>query len=165
MENKKKNKLQLLKEQARMEYEDAVQPEEIIEIDTEDEKPLSSKQLIFIEEYTKGNSGTQAAIAAGYAEVSAHVQSNRLLNMPQVQREIQKRYDELADKMMIKKIDIVKDLMEYNRKAMDGLIPESSGLRALDLLNKMMGFYEAEKIQVESKQISINYVVPENNKD
>jgi len=167
MGNKKINKLQELKLKARDEFNKANEQIDGLETDEteKEDKILSPKQILFVEEYVKNESGRDAAIKAGYAESSAHVQSHRLLQMPHIQSEIRKRYDLLSDKMMIKKIDIVKDLMEYNRKAMDGLISENAGLKALDLLNKMMGFYEAEKIQVESKQISINYVVPENNKD
>lgn len=162
MEQKKKNNLQKLKEKARLEYEETIKSGgEIVEVEDEELKQLTPKQLIFVEEYVKTKNGTDAAISAGYAEGSAHVQSNRMLNMPHVQAEIQKRYEKISNIFMIEKIDIIRDLIEYNRKALDGQITETAGLRALDLINKMLGFYEPEKIVMDSKQISINYIIPE----
>jgi phage terminase small subunit len=52
-------------------------------------KGLTVQQRLFVAEYLKDRNGTQAASRAGYAEVGAAVQANRLLSNANVQQEIE----------------------------------------------------------------------------
>lgn len=52
---------------------------------------LTPKQMIFVQEYMKSANSTRAAIAAGYAEGSAHVQGSRMLKNDKIRAYLQKR--------------------------------------------------------------------------
>lgn len=52
---------------------------------------LNQRQRRFIELFLAGNSATQAAVGAGYAEGSAHVTGSRLLRIAKVQLAIDER--------------------------------------------------------------------------
>lgn len=56
-----------------------------------DDNQLSDQQLLFVDEYLKDLNGTQAAIRAGYSEVSARVQAHRLLTNDNIQELIDKK--------------------------------------------------------------------------
>lgn len=52
----------------------------------------AKRRAIFIEEYlTNDENGTKAAIAAGFAESSAHVTASRLLKDPKIAKELKRR--------------------------------------------------------------------------
>lgn len=55
---------------------------------------LTPQQFLFVEEYLLDWNATRAALAAGYAEKSARVQGSRLLQHPNVRKEIQTRLKE-----------------------------------------------------------------------
>jgi phage terminase small subunit len=50
--------------------------------------PLTNKQARFVAEYAKDGNGTRSAIAAGYAESSAHVTAYDLLRNPKIVAEL-----------------------------------------------------------------------------
>jgi len=50
--------------------------------------PLNDRQRRFVEEITKGNSATQAYIAAGYSARGAEVSASQLLRNPKVAAEL-----------------------------------------------------------------------------
>lgn len=56
---------------------------------------LNPKQLIFIQEYLRSGNGTQAAVAAGYSEKTAHVQGSRMLSNVKVQQYLNKNEQNL----------------------------------------------------------------------
>ena len=59
---------------------------------------LTARRRAFAEQYLRDFNATQAAIRAGYAERSAHVQGSRLLSNDNVQAYIQKRLEQLVMK-------------------------------------------------------------------
>jgi len=61
-------------------------------------KPLTPKQQRFVAEYLKDLSATQAAIRAGYAAGSAHVNGPRLLKYPQVKAAIAAKEQRIIQK-------------------------------------------------------------------
>jgi phage terminase small subunit len=77
-----------------------------------DTETLSPKEMIFVREYLIDANGTRAAIAAGYAEKSAHVASSRLLKKDKIQAALSAQAAKIA-----KKLDITaeKVLAEYAR--------------------------------------------------
>ncbi len=62
---------------------------------------LTAKQRLFCEEYLVDYHGTRAAIAAGYAEASAHAEASRMLRYVKIKSYINKRLDELMEKTQI----------------------------------------------------------------
>lgn len=133
---------------------------------------LSDKQLKFIDEYMIDLNATQAAIRAGYTEVSARTQSHRLLTNDNVRFEIRQRQQAEIIKNGIKRADTYKMLLDTIndlniRIAMDiegefiGLV--AARLKSIDMLNKMGGFY-APDINVTQNnfngEIKINIVKP-----
>lgn len=56
---------------------------------------LNPRQMIFVQEYIKSGNITRAAIAAGYAEASAHVQGSRMLKNDKIQRYLSKKEQNL----------------------------------------------------------------------
>lgn len=56
---------------------------------------LTPRQMIFVQEYMKNNNITKAAIAAGYAETSAHVQGSRMLKNVKIQQYLSKKEQNL----------------------------------------------------------------------
>lgn len=56
---------------------------------------LNPKQIIFVQEYLKSKNITKAAIAAGYAEGSAHVQGSRMLKNDKIKQYLSKKEENL----------------------------------------------------------------------
>ena len=101
---------------------------------------LTSKQKAFIEELPKNKwNGTKAAIAAGYSPKSAGVMAHRLLNNPQITKELEKRMEDIAEKTDVEIAEIVAALRQIafgGKKATN-----TEALRALELLGKYKGMF------------------------
>ncbi|MBO1583165.1 terminase small subunit [Bacillus sp. XF8] len=77
----------------------------------EDEE-LTEKERLFCLYYVKYFNGTQAAIKAGYAKESAHVQSSRLLRRERVASYIKELKGELVENIFIEAIDVLKEYVK-----------------------------------------------------
>lgn len=63
---------------------------------------LNLKQKAFVEAYlSNGQNATQAALAAGYSERTAHSQGSRLLNHVEVSAEIQRRTQRVVNRLEV----------------------------------------------------------------
>lgn len=81
--------------------------------DLESLRPLTAKQLRFIEEYVcNGFNAYQAALAAGYSKKAAAVQGHENLKKHNIIAEIQKKKDELTEKSQNKIINVLQRLSE-----------------------------------------------------
>lgn len=77
-------------------------------------RPLTEKQLRFIEHYVIEQNATQAALKAGYAQASAGQKGHQLLKHPQVGPEIRRRLADLSERHGI---DAERVLLEVKRLA------------------------------------------------
>jgi phage terminase small subunit len=101
---------------------------------------LTARQKAFVEELPKNQwNGTRAAIAAGYAEKSAHVRACRLLKNPRVTKELDRHRVEIAEKTDVEVAEIVVALRQIafgGKKATN-----SEQLKALELLGKYKAMF------------------------
>lgn len=123
------------------------------------ERPLTQKQIAFIDAYMKHGNGTQASIDAGYQYKTpgAHgVNATRLLKKANIASEIAKRHEEARKDS----IATAQDVMEFFTKAMNGEIKDQFGLdatlgdrikagqelakRTIDLENRLQGKSDAK---------------------
>jgi len=111
---------------------------------------LTPKQQLFVEEYLIDFNATQAAIRAGYSENTAYSQGPRLLDNVEIQRGIEKGKQKLIKKLDIKKEDIIRDLIRIKEDNIEDFPPHA--LKALEMLNKMLGFNEPDKIDHTVRQ-------------
>ncbi|NCQ34267.1 terminase small subunit [bacterium] len=83
-------------------------------------RPLNDKQLRFIDEYMIDLHVTNAAIRAGYAQKSAHVQGSVLLKHPKVAAELARRQAARAERVGVTQdyvLTVVLDTIERCRQA------------------------------------------------
>ncbi len=109
---------------------------------------LRPQQMIFVTEFIKnGGNATQAAIAAGYSEKTAHVQGSRMLKDDKVQQFLNKTEQNLNKDLRamftedaVKAYDVLKEIMN------DKLAPPKDRLvAARDLLDRA-GYKPVEKM-------------------
>lgn len=75
-----------------------------------DDNQLTAQQLLFVDEYLKDLNGTQAAIRAGYAEVSARVQAHRLLTNDNVEAIIDKKMHARSKRLEVTADKVVREI-------------------------------------------------------
>jgi len=143
MENDKtKSRLQELKDQLNTETDitPTIIPEEVEVIKA---PVLTDKQSRFIDEYLVDFNGLQAAIRAGYSENTAGAIAYENLNKPYLKAEITKRKQEFAIKNGIQRELILEELfiLLNDAKADPEGMDRASVLKALDMMNKMSGYY------------------------
>lgn len=71
---------------------------------------LTAKQQRFIDEYLVDLNATQAAIRAGYSEKAARVTAAKMLTNANIQTAIQKRQNELQNKLEVTQEKVIQEL-------------------------------------------------------
>ena len=110
---------------------------------------LTPKQERFCQEYVIDCNATQAAVRAGYSEKGAEVQGSNLLRNIKVGARIRELQVEGAKKINITREWITKELIEIQSGAKTTYPPSS--LKALEMLAKMYGLNEPEKIDISGE--------------
>lgn len=109
----------------------------------------------FIEEYLiNGFNGRQAYIKVyGTSDTIAEISASRLLRNVKVKEILQAKKKELSDKYMITKQEIIEDLIRIKDLCKDE--PKSAGqaIKALEVINKMLGLNEPDKVESTSRII------------
>ena len=108
--------------------------------------PPSDKKSLFIEHYLKTLNGTQAAKSAGYSPQSARQQASVLLTNPAIKQEIEGRLKEEKERLKITKdrvLDEVAAMAFHSLSDEDSNVRPTDKLKALDMLMKRLGLYEA----------------------
>lgn len=145
--NNIKSKLDDLKAQL---AQPVVEPDIKTEYTNNQPNALTERQLRFIDEYLVDLHGTNAAIRAGYSAESAAVQSTKNLAKRNIQLELQKRKERLMIENGIKIEYVLQKLFDVINRAennIDG--PDDDRLlKALDMINKMGGFYTQTNVNV-----------------
>ena len=111
---------------------------------------LSEKQQLFVNEYLIDFNATKAAIRAGYSEKTAYSQGPRLLENVEIQKAIEEAREKTIAKLQITREDVLKDLIFIKEQNIIDWPPHA--LKALEMINKMLGFNETEKQEVTIKQ-------------
>jgi hypothetical protein len=104
---------------------------------------LNHRQALFVSEYLQHGNGTKAAKAAGYSHADVH--ASRLLRNEKVIAAITRQRSALVVKTQ-KKGDVVIDRLWREAENMEN--SDSVRVRALELLGKVHGIYEAEKKEI-----------------
>lgn len=118
---------------------------------------LTPKQQLFVKNYiANGFNASKAAIDAGYSRKTAVKIGSENLQKPDVKRAIEEEKAKIANKIDITaewKMSILKDIVvaEYDKP--------SDRLKAVEILNKMQGHDEPQKVDVTSNGQSLSAVV------
>lgn len=126
-------------------------------------KELNSKQVKFIDAYVSGADAAHAVLAAGYQcnQKASTVQAVKLLRMPHIKSEIERRQKLLSDKVDVKREEILIGLKTIFESAEHN----KDRIAAAAQINKMQGFYATEKLKVEhTGQVSVVVELPNNNR-
>lgn len=114
---------------------------------------LTNKQRRFIDEYFVDCNARQAAIRAGYSEKSAEFQGSKLMAIPEIAAEMARIRKEMSEKSKLTREELLNDLKEIkdlNKKEFP-----SAALKAIEIIAKMQGWNEPEKIE-HSGNINLN---------
>lgn len=116
-----------------------------------DNNELTQKQLAFIDEYMIDLNGAAAAKRVGYSEKTAVVQASRLLTNVNIKVEIQRRQHIEMVKNGVKREHIIQAILDTILQCdirlgeafetTDFVSLTNTKLKAIDMLNKMGGYY------------------------
>jgi len=110
-------------------------------------KELTAKDLSIIDSYlNNGKSQVKAFLEHGYSDLYANSQAYVFFNKPRVKELIAKRLKEMEKKIGIDKEWCLEQLKEV---ALNG--ENSEKVRAISEINKMLGHYEPDKIDLNGK--------------
>jgi len=124
---------------------------------------LTDKQQKFCDEYLVDLNAKQAAIRVGYSEKTASEQSSRLLSNVKIQNYIQNKQKKTSDKLEINKELILQMVFDIAKSKGERT---NDRLKAIEIVNKMLGLNEAEKHEVkEMLEQPLFPDVPKNNCD
>lgn len=132
---------------------------------------LSPLQKLFCYHYVElggEDHGSEAAIAAGYAQIGSYVRACRLLKRPDILAEIQKQTEakerrnrKLSEAVAFNALDELAEMAKSWRESKYGL--QSSHVRAAELyLHNSGESPEAKKIMAEIKSRAAGLPTPEN---
>ena len=111
------------------------------------EKELTPKQKLFCEEYILDWNATRAAKVAGYSENTAQQIGSENLLKPLIKEYIEEIQKDIAKLAGISRLSIINDLISLK----DGAEQDKDKLKAIEVINKMTGFNEPEKIDHTTK--------------
>lgn len=108
------------------------------------------KYAIFVREYLIDENGTRAAIAAGYAENSAHVTASKLLKNAKVKSMLKLAKDKVLDKLERSAADIQREIDNLAFYDMRNLFNKDGTLKPIHELT-----YEEQKLITMSKRTEL----------
>lgn len=111
-------------------------------------KPLTPKQKIFCEEYIIDWNASRAARAAGYSEKTAKDIGCENLAKPNIQAYIAEIQEDLQKQAGISRLSIINELKKIVKDSDDDEKREK--IKAIEVINKMLGFNAAEQKDVTS---------------
>ena len=81
---------------------------------------LTDKQRVFVDEYLVDLNGTRAAIRAGYSEKSAREIASQNLTKLNIQKAIEKAFDERKARVLVTQDDVINGLLDEAKNKDDG---------------------------------------------
>lgn len=119
---------------------------------------LNKKHIQFVDAFMQLGNGS-AAYKQVYgnttSDEAAGTSASRLLKKAEIIAEISKRQQVLRQTSALSKQDLINDLVDIKNAQKNSFPP--SALKAIEILNKMMGWNEAEKIEVKQ---DVNLQIP-----
>lgn len=109
-------------------------------------KPLTPKQMRFVDEYLVDCNGTQAAIRAGYSKRTANEQAAQLLAKLSIRREIEARQAMLAEEAQVTSKMVIDGLLKEARREGEDA-SHSARVAAWTQLAKHLGLFEQDNKQ------------------
>lgn len=107
---------------------------------------MNDKQKKFAEEYILSSNATKAAIIAGYSEKTAYSQGQRLLKNVEIKKYISEAQNDIKNEMDIRKADVIQALKDIGLSDIQiDKIKASDKIKALELISKLLGFYNTEE--------------------
>jgi phage terminase small subunit len=123
------------------------------EIENDD---LTDKQRLFVMEYMRDFNATRAAMAAGYSKRSAYSEGWRLLNNAEIQAEIKRLKEDMADNLAL---DIRRIIAEYMKIAFTDVTDLLEfGQREVPVMSMFGPMYEGEGDDKKPVMKTVNYV-------
>ena len=107
---------------------------------------LTPKQAAFVREYAVDKNGKQAAIRAGYSPKTAEAQASRLLSYAKVRAAVDAALKEVAEKTETE-AEWVRRRLKEEATDYSATASHSARVRALELLGKINGIFEADNKQ------------------
>jgi hypothetical protein len=114
---------------------------------------LSAREERFASEYVVDLHGTNAAIRAGYAERSAHVQASRLLKRDKVQARIAELQAQRAKRLEVTVESMLRDLDELCSAAVKAG-QFGPAVRAKELAGKLYGMFKDSVLVSDTAKMS-----------
>lgn len=93
---------------------------------------LTPMQQLFVREYLKDYNGKQAAIRAGYSEVSAHSTASTILTYPNVIAELNRLQKKLNDKVEVTAERVMEELVKMGFSDIHNFVDNDWKLRNLE---------------------------------
>ena len=125
---------------------------------------LIERQKLFVDYYLINLNATDAAIKAGYSKKNAARIGSQNLKKENIKQAIAEKQIKVASMLDITRDEILNRLMIIQAQTETTNVHAS--LKAIDLINKMLGFYEAIKTDITSNgkrlsnEIKINIIRP-----
>ena len=110
---------------------------------------------------TNGYNATQAYMSA-YPDSSyeaAQSSSSDLLSNPMIKDYIIKEQEEIADVLLLTKEKVIRDLMDIIKSSKDDAKQKHNANKAIDTLNKMVGFNEVKRIDITTDGKSLTDLI------
>ena len=113
---------------------------------------LSDKQRQFCIEFLIDMNGSAAAVRSGYSPKTARQQAQRLLTKVDIQKHIKELQAERAERCKITADEIVERLVDIANQWQD---KPAVAVRSLEILCRLLGFFEADNRQQAAHQILV----------
>ena len=107
---------------------------------------LTDKQKRFCEEYVVDWNATRSAIAAGYSEKTAYSIGQENLKKPEIEEYIGKIKNDLEKQAGVSALMIILELKKMAFLSDEVYEKASDRIKAIEVINKMLGFNSPEKI-------------------
>lgn len=116
---------------------------------------LTTKQKKFADKYLECGNATESAVYAGYSQKTAYKIGSENLIKPQVQNYIAHNQEKTAKKLQLSREDMIQKFLEIHSLALtpqgdNGRLDLTAGNNSLDKISKMLGLYEAQKLDITS---------------
>jgi phage terminase small subunit len=118
------------------------------------EPKLTPKQSAFVDAYlANGGNGTQACITAGYSVKTAQMMATENLLKPLIKKAIESRQNPIKEKFKVTREYIVEKLINV----LNDDVKDSVYIKAIEVLAKVTGLNEPEKIELKTTMSPIKF--------
>lgn len=117
---------------------------------------LTDKQRVFCEQYVIDWNGTRAAIHAGYSEKSARGIASENLLKPLVSEYIEHIQEDIAK---LAGVSALSNLLDLKKIITTDKEQTNNKLKAIEIINKMIGSNSADKIDHTSNGSTISFTI------